>query len=302
VGAPPLVLDLSEPDVEEESQVGGGTLIATGGEGGLGNPHFASATNRSPKFATRGRGGDRMTIELELKLLADIGLVGFPNAGKSTILRALTNSKAQVAPYAFTTLNPQVGMVRLWDDGTFDHGPGTFIEDDRQATSSGIISTASIVDPFRTEAIRFTIADNPGLLAGASENVGLGHSFLRSIERSLALVYVVDFSKDEPWDDVEVLRMELEAYKEGLSSKARLIIANKADLAVGENGGSEDEVRTARAKLRRLETAAAYMANSGGEGREIQVIAVSGKYRQNLDKVVRTLASIVDGERGPRQV
>jgi len=296
----PLVLDLDEPDVEEENQAGGGTMIAAGGQGGLGNPYFASATNRSPKFATRGREGERITIELELKLLADVGLVGFPNAGKSTMLRALTNSKAEVAPYAFTTLNPQVGIVRLWDDGTFDHGPGNVIEDDLAATPSQGERPTSVVDPLRTEAVRFTIADNPGLLAGASENVGLGHSFLRSIERSLALVYVVDFSKDDPWDDVEVLRMELEAYKEGLSHKARLILANKADLAVSDDGGSEDEVRVAKEKLKRLEKAAEYMVASNlvtGDRRAIQVIPVSGKYRQNLDKVVRTLASIVDEER-----
>lgn len=150
------------------------------------------------------------------------------------------------------------------------------------------------------EVVRFTIADNPGLLARASENVGLGHSFLRSIERSLALVYVVDFSGAAPWDDLATLRAELEAYKPGLSRKARLVIANKADLL---DAATKDEVREAKAKLARLEAfvkdemtpsdcdAEGY--RTWEEVKALEVVPVSAKYRQNLEKVVRLLGSYV---------
>ncbi len=131
---PALLFDLDKPDADfmdpaiakdpsAFADTQGGTLVARGGQGGLGNPHFASSMNRSPKFATRGKPGEKITLSLELKLLADVGLVGFPNAGKSTMLRAISNSKAEVASYAFTTLNPQVGVVRVWDDGTFGDNP-----------------------------------------------------------------------------------------------------------------------------------------------------------------------------------
>ncbi|EDR10369.1 uncharacterized protein LACBIDRAFT_147915, partial [Laccaria bicolor S238N-H82] len=182
-------------------------LVAGGGLGGLGNPHFTTTDNRSPKFATRGQEGERITLSLELKLLADVGLVGMPNAGKSTLLRALTGgrAKSEIAGYAFTTLNPIVGITRIRHGHHFD----------------------------LFESFRFTIADNPGLISRASENVGLGHAFLRSMERSLALVYVVDLSAPNPWDELRVLFEELEKYQPGMSSKARMVVANKADLLAG---------------------------------------------------------------------
>ncbi len=163
--------------------------------------------------------------------------------------------------------------------------------------------------PVRLEDMRFTVADNPGIIAGASENVGLGHSFLKSIERSLALVYVVDFSRDAPWEDVETLRSELEAYKKGLSHKACLIIANKADLAPSS---STEDVRAAQEKLKRLEAHGEYMVTAARNcaaaeecvrnDTQLSVIPISGKYRKNLDPVVRVLSEIIKRARGGREL
>lgn len=272
-----------------------GYLVASGGTGGYGNPYFLTSTNRSPKYATRGYEGERVTLELELKLLADVGLVGLPNAGKSTLLRALTDSRAEVAPYAFTTLNPQVGIVRMWDDGTFgSRDTGAVLDSTaNNAPSSSSSSERKIksVGGLHTEQIRFTIADNPGLLARASEDVGLGHSFLRSIERSLMLVYVLDFSAPEPWNDLRTLHDELEIYQPGLPTRARLVVANKADLVASEN---RDEEIAAREKLKRLQDEVTDMSwDYEGQTNPLEVVAISGKYRQNLARVVTRMARCV---------
>ncbi|THH18888.1 hypothetical protein EW146_g2171 [Bondarzewia mesenterica] len=291
-----------------------GQLVASGGVGGYGNPHFLSTTNRSPKFATRGYDGERVTLELELKLLADVGLVGMPNAGKSTLLRALTGgrAKSEVASYAFTTLNPVVGVVRVAEDGSFVGGgqqmvhDETWVEEKRELElmESGAYADARTrnqvkldeedADDFgMVETFRFTIADNPGLISQASENVGLGHSFLRSMERSLALVYVVDFSNPAPWDEVRVLRDELEKYKPGMSKQARMVIANKADLLGGS--GDAKEVELAWQKLNYLEEFV--QREMSHDGRTLEVVPTSGKYSQNLKKVVRSMQSYVEEAR-----
>jgi GTP-binding protein len=232
-----------------------------------------------------------MTFSLELKLLADVGLVGFPNAGKSTILRALTGRKTEVAGYEFTTLNPQIGMVRVWDDGGWGGEEGVVeesqVERDResQARQRGDYvptpkETRSSADGLRVERLRFTISDNPGLLPLASENVGLGHSFLRSIERSLALAYVLDLSRPHPAQDYGTLKRELEAYKPGLADKAAVVVLNKGD---------EVEEDVGRKRVQDVRDAV--------EGQGMEVIVVSGKYGFGMAKLVELLSGRVQAAR-----
>ncbi|KAI0342354.1 GTPase [Trametopsis cervina] len=309
-----------------------GHMVARGGTGGYGNPHFLSTENRSPKFATRGTEGERISLSLELKLLADIGLVGIPNAGKSTLLKAITGGRArtEVAGYAFTTLNPIVGVVRVQDDGTFEGWEEGRVVDEtraeelreRERLDAGEFSdtlTRNQKAPREVlwgyeqsdatfEEFRFTVADNPGLISQASDNVGLGHSFLRSIERSPALVYVVDLSGPAPWDELAVLKDELEKYKPGMSSEARLVVANKADLLGGGEegiGGDEDAVKEAREKLARLEEyvrkeMAVVERHEEGDveiRRELDVVPISAKFSMNVRKVVDLMKRYVSEAR-----
>lgn len=262
-------------------------LISPGGLGGLGNTHFVNPLqpHKPPRLASRGTTPSTITLSLELKLLADVGLVGFPNAGKSTILRALTGRRAEVAEYQFTTLNPQVGVVRVLDDGTWRGGlpEGEMIEEtwrERAKEAEGVekrSSSAAAAGGDAIESARFTISDNPGLLPLASENYGLGHSFLRSIERSLVLAYVLDLGRPSPNDDMRALEKELEAYKPGLSRKSRLVIINKAD---------DVDEQVGKAKLAAIEL-----------GQEMELVVVSAKYGLGMSKVVHTLARRVEEAR-----
>jgi GTP-binding protein len=176
--------------------VGQSAMVARGGRGGLGNTHFKSSTHQAPKHAQKGEPGSEGWIRLELRLIADIGLVGLPNAGKSTILAAVTAATPKIADYPFTTLEPNLGVMDLGE------------EDER----------------------RPTIADVPGLIEGASSGAGLGHAFLRHVERTRILVHVIDGSSRDPEWDYDVIREELRAHDPALLEKPMLVAFNKLDL------------------------------------------------------------------------
>ena len=172
-------------------------VILKGGKGGLGNQHFATATMQIPKYAQPGQPAKELMVKLELKVIADVGLVGFPNVGKSTLLSRGTNAQPKIANYHFTTLNPNLGVVDL--EG----------------------------------ANGFVIADIPGLIEGASEGIGLGHEFLRHIERTKMMIHVVDAAGSEgrdPVDDIHKINAELHAYNAEIASRPQVIAANRPDL------------------------------------------------------------------------
>ncbi|WVQ77497.1 hypothetical protein IAR50_007183 [Cryptococcus sp. DSM 104548] len=284
--SPPIYLDITKPLAEP-------VLLVAGGSGGLGNPFFPS-----PRIASRGILPPTHTFEFELKLLADVGLVGFPNTGKSTILRALTGRKAEVADYSFTTLNPQIGVVRVFEDGSWgDRGEEvveTQIEREREnkARTEGTGWTHPTPLPRSDkrqlpERLRFTLSDNPGLLPLASQNVGLGHSFLRSIERSPVLAYVLDLTKEAPEEDLDVLKGELEAYREGLSERARVVVLNKGD-KVSEEEGKE-----------RIENVEKVLAGWDGE---FETIVLSGRHGLGMDGLVQALAGRVERAREEKAI
>jgi len=194
-------------------------LLAKGGRGGLGNLHFKSSINRAPRQFTRGEPGESRDLSLELRVLADVGLLGLPNAGKSTFIRAVSAARPKVADYPFTTLNPSLGVVRVGQDASF------------------------------------VVADIPGLIEGAAEGAGLGHQFLRHLSRTRLLLHLVDLAPPEddadPARDVRALANELKKYDEALYAKPRWLVFNKTDLlpnAAEAEAGARRIVRALRWK------------------------------------------------------
>ena len=220
--------DLSKDDDDKESQRNAekGELIADltqhgqqfilgkGGRGGLGNRNFATAARQAPRFAQPGEPGGEGNYLLELRIIAEVGLVGYPNAGKSTLLTAISKARPKVAPYPFTTLTPQIGIVEYPDYK------------------------------------RLTVCDVPGLIEGAHKNVGLGHAFLRHIERCKIIILLLDMAvtdNREPWEDYRQLLKELELYDTGLLDKPRFIVANKMD-----EPQAEANLKTFKRKVRKI--------------------------------------------------
>ena len=172
-------------------------LVAKGGKGGKGNQHFATSVRQAPRFAESGEEGEEKELELELKLIADVGLIGFPNVGKSTLISAISSAKPKIANYHFTTLEPSLGVVKCKDNSTF------------------------------------VMADIPGIIEGASDGVGLGIRFLKHVERTRLLLHVIDISGSEnrdPVEDYKIINIELEKFSEKLRSKKQIVVANKVDV------------------------------------------------------------------------
>jgi len=210
-------------------------VVAFGGRGGLGNAHYLSNRNRAPEKCTEGRDGEEWPLQLELKLLAEVGIIGLPNAGKSTLISVLSAARPKIADYPFTTLVPNLGVVR-------------------RPTGDGTV-----------------FADIPGLIAGAAQGAGLGHDFLRHIERTRLLIHMVDGGSEDPIGDLQVVEKELQAYGQGLAERPRLLVLNKLELI------DEDD----RADLiQRLEEAS---------GRS--VLLISAAMAQGLEALLQTVWS-----------
>lgn len=212
-------------------------LAARGGAGGMGNPHFASGTNRAPRFATNGKSGEEFWLRIELKIIADVGLVGLPNAGKSTLLTRVSSATPKIASYPFTTLEPQLGVMQH-----------------------------SFYEPC-------IIADIPGIVEGAHEGVGLGHKFLRHVERTRVLLHVVDASDIAIHENYDIISNELKLYKEDLVERIHVLVLNKIDLL--ESGDLELLIR--------------YF-----EERENHIIAISAQEGTNLDELKQTIVDLLE--------
>lgn len=221
-------------DLSEEGET---FLAARGGDGGLGNSHFATGANRTPRYATKGKLGEQRWLRIELKLIADIGLVGLPNAGKSTLLSKLSSANPKIASYPFTTLEPQLGVLHY-----------------------------SFYEPC-------IIADIPGLIEGAHEGVGLGHKFLRHIERTSILLHVVDCSDDNYIENYKTIEKELFAYREELVDRTQFVVLNKIDMV------DPDMVEEMRQEFLQLKS---------------KVLVISAETGENLQLLKETILETLD--------
>lgn len=221
-------------------------LAATGGKGGLGNARFTSSTNRAPRKATPGQPGEERWLIIELKLLADVGLIGLPNAGKSTLLSKLSAANPKIAPYPFTTLEPQLGVLQF----------------------------------LYTEAC--IIADIPGLIEGAHQGVGLGHQFLRHVERTSILLHLIDASTPDhqPFDDYQILSSELAAYNQELLHRDHLLVLNKIDCI--------DKQRLAEVQQQ-------------FSGMDIPLLAISAETGEGIDRLKAFLEELMEARRVKEQ-
>ncbi|MGV2829852.1 GTPase ObgE [Myxosarcina sp. GI1(2024)] len=216
--------------------------VAEGGKGGLGNKHFLSNRNRAPEYALPGLEGETRRLRLELKLLAEVGIIGLPNAGKSTLIAALSSARPKIADYPFTTLVPNLGVVR-------------------KPTGDGTV-----------------FADIPGLIAGASEGVGLGYEFLRHIERTRLLLHLIDVTAEDPIADYQTIQRELTAYGRGLGERPQIIAFNKIDAV------AEETLFLLTEELSKLTTA--------------KILSISAVTRDGLDELLSEVWSVLDTTEG----
>jgi GTP-binding protein len=228
-------------------------VLASGGKGGRGNIHFKSSTNRAPRQCTPGEPGQELTVALELRVLADVGLLGLPNAGKSTFISAVSNARPKVADYPFTTLHPNLGVVRVGPESSF------------------------------------VIADIPGLIEGAADGAGLGHRFLKHLQRTDLLLHLVDVAPPDPdadpVADAKAILAELKKYDYQLATKPRWLVLNKIDML------SPDE---------RDERIAALTEQIGSDGDpDMQVFAISGLTKEGCMPMCRAIASFIAQRRAP---
>ena len=225
--------------VEHEQEV----IVARGGRGGRGNCRFATPSNPAPEIAENGEPGEERNLTLELKLMADVGLVGFPSVGKSTLLSITSKAKPKIADYHFTTLAPNLGAVE-----TKDHRS-------------------------------FVMADLPGLIEGASQGVGLGHQFLRHIERTKVIVHVVDMSATDgrdPYEDYKIINQELVEYNMRLLERPQIVVANKMDIPAAQENLEE------------------FKAKLAVDGEEVDIVEISAFTRTNVDNLLYKISDILD--------
>lgn len=235
-------------------------VLLTGGRGGNGNQHYATSTMQAPKYAQPGQPSKELNILMELKCIADVGLVGFPNVGKSTLLSRVTNARPKIANYHFTTLNPHLGVVDMEDGG-------------------------------------FVIADIPGLIEGASEGVGLGHEFLRHIERTRVIIHMVDVAGTEgrePVEDIYAINKELEAYNEKIAKRPQIIAANKTDAIYDD--GENDPVKRLKDEFEPKGIPVYPISAVSGEGLNELLFAVKDMLKEINEPPIIFEAEIVPDE------
>ena len=231
----------SEKIIADLYEDGQSIIVLKGGLGGKGNARFKTSKRQAPAFSQTGQLTEQKTVLLELKTIADVGLVGFPNVGKSTLLSMLTNARPKIANYHFTTLAPNIGVARVYNKS-------------------------------------FVIADIPGLIEGASEGVGLGHYFLRHVERTRLLLHVIDVSGSEerdPYSDFQIVNKELKKYGKEVSELPQIIVLNKCDLA------TEEQIKKFKSKVNRLKT-------------KYQIIEVTAVIGENLEELLKAISHKLD--------
>lgn len=243
-----VIRDISDPKnplvIGDITELGQQLIIAKGGAGGRGNSSYANSVNQAPRHSTPGKAGESKRLELELRLMADVGLVGFPNAGKSTLLSSISAARPKIADYEFTTLEPSLGVVQL--------------------------------EGFES----FVMADIPGLIEGAAQGKGLGIQFLKHIQRTKVLLFLIDINDEDPFEQYEVLRNELINHDPMMDKKSHLIALSKLDTLPSE---------TVEEKINKLK-------NEFSSKLDEEIIAISSVSNKNLDKLRRRLFNIIKRE------